>query len=188
MGYGRERPTRLLLLTLRHRTDRPIPAHEIANWTLHNFQRVAWSFESRCQLFSAHDSAQVWFWTHESTDPSFQQNTAHAAVGSPVLFGMFTWYGLHLLVHLNTLLSRERYVALIRGHFHRFMSPSNFNPSRMIHRVIACPRCPRCPELFWGALWKFPTNGVTICIARHEPNQIFLGCGKEIDSHARCYA
>ena len=66
MGYGSRRPTRVPLLTERHRLQRLTWARDHLGWTLDDWKTVAWSDESRFQLIRADDRVRVWCRPHEA--------------------------------------------------------------------------------------------------------------------------
>ena len=82
---------------------------------------MAWSDESRYQLFRADGRVRVWRRPHEAMDPSCQQGTVQAGGGSILVWGVFTWHELGPLVHLNTSLTGDRYVTLLGDHLQPFM-------------------------------------------------------------------
>ena len=59
LGYGSRRPTRVPLLTLRHRTLRIAFASNHLGWTLQQWRNVIWSDESRYQLYHADGKRRV---------------------------------------------------------------------------------------------------------------------------------
>ena len=84
MAYGSKRPTRVPLLTERHRLQRLTCARNHLGWTLDDWKTVAWSDESRFQLIRGDGRIRVWRRPHEAMDPSCQQGTVQAGGGSVI--------------------------------------------------------------------------------------------------------
>lgn len=59
---------------------------------------------------------------YEAMDPSCQQDTMQAGIISIMVCDMFPYCRLGLLVCLNISLSNDRYVSLLRGQLHPWMS------------------------------------------------------------------
>ena len=78
MGFRGRRPTRVPLLTARHKTL----ARQHRHWTVEDWKHVAWSDESRFQLYRADGRVRVWRQPHESMDPACQQGTVQAGGAS----------------------------------------------------------------------------------------------------------
>lgn len=128
LGYGSRRPTRVPLLTARHRLQRLSWAREHIGWSLDQWKTVAWSDESRFQLVRADGRVRVWRRPHEAMDPNCQQGTVQAGGGSIMVWAVFTWHGLGPLVQLNRSLTGNGYVQLLTDHlqpFMDFMYPNN---------------------------------------------------------------
>lgn len=128
MGYGSRRPTRLSLLTPRYWTQCLTWACTHSNWTLEDWQHVAWFDESHYQLLQSDGRVRVWCRPHETMDPNCQQGTVRAGSGSIFEWGVFTWHGLGPLVLINTPLISNCFVALMDDHLQSstdFMYPNN---------------------------------------------------------------
>jgi hypothetical protein len=126
--YGSRRPTRVLLLTPRHRTQLLTWAYDVADWTLEYWEHVAWSDETRHQLFWTGGGVRVWRTPCEAMDPSCKQSNVETGGGSILVWVVFTWNGLVPLLRLNTSLTGDRYIALLSDHlqpFINFMYPHN---------------------------------------------------------------
>ncbi|GIY56940.1 hypothetical protein CDAR_86611 [Caerostris darwini] len=95
LGYSSRRPTRVPLLTERHRLQRLSWAREHIGWSLDEWKTVAWSNESRFQLVRADGRVRVWRRPHEAMDSNCQQGTVQAGGGSvmvwAVCFRAWTW-------------------------------------------------------------------------------------------------
>ena len=150
MGYGSRRPTRVPLLTERHRLQRLTWARDHLGWTLDDRKTVEWSDESRFQLIRADGRVRVWRRPHEAMDPSCQQGTVQAGGGSVMVWGVFTWNGLGPLVQLNRSLTANGYVQLLGDHLQPFMDvmfPTNdglfMDDNAPCHRATNCSRLVR---------------------------------------------
>jgi hypothetical protein len=74
---------------------------------------VAWTDDSRYQLFPADGGVWAWRRLHEAMDPSCLNGTMQAGGGSILVLGVFTWHGLGPLLHLNMSLTSDCYFALL---------------------------------------------------------------------------
>ncbi|GFY11139.1 HTH_Tnp_Tc3_2 domain-containing protein [Trichonephila clavipes] len=82
MGFRSRSPTRVPLLTARHKS---LPLGWICqhrHWTADDWKQVVWSDESHFQLNRADGRVRVWRKPHESMDPTCQQETVQAGGGS----------------------------------------------------------------------------------------------------------
>lgn len=121
LGYGSRRPTRVPLLTRRHRTIRRAFANNHHGWTLQQWRNVIWSDESRFQLFHADGRHRVWRTPHEAMDPACQVGTVQAGGLSVMVWGAFSWHGMGPLVVLDATLTGQRYRQLLGDHLHPFV-------------------------------------------------------------------
>ena len=121
LGYGSRRPTRVPLLTPRHRTIRRAFATNHHGWTLQQWRNVIWSDESRYQLFHADGRHRVWRTPHEAMDPACQVGTVQAGGLSVMVWGAFSWHGMGPLVVLDATLTGQRYLQLLGDHLHPFV-------------------------------------------------------------------
>ncbi|GFX77236.1 uncharacterized protein TNCV_5063691 [Trichonephila clavipes] len=69
------RPTRVPLLTARHKALRLAWVRQHRHWTVDDWKHVAWSDESRFQLNRADGGVGVWRKHYESMDPACQQGS-----------------------------------------------------------------------------------------------------------------
>ncbi|GBN37511.1 Transposable element Tcb2 transposase [Araneus ventricosus] len=65
---------------------------------------------------------RVWRQPHESMDPACQQGTVQAGGGSVMVWGVCNWRDMGPLIRLDTTLTGDRYVSILSGHLHPFMS------------------------------------------------------------------
>ncbi|GFW96725.1 HTH_Tnp_Tc3_2 domain-containing protein [Trichonephila clavipes] len=82
MGFRSRGPTRVPLLTARHKALRLAWARQHRHWTVDDWKHVAWFDESRFQLNRADLRVRVGKQPYESIDPSCQQGTVQAGGGS----------------------------------------------------------------------------------------------------------
>lgn len=122
MGFRSRRPTRVPLLTPRHKALRLAWARQHRHWTVDDWKNVAWSDESRYQLYRADGRVRVWRQPHESMDPSCQQGTVQAGGGSVMVWGVCSWRDMGPLIRLDTTLTGVGYVSILSDHLHPFMS------------------------------------------------------------------
>ncbi|GBN62814.1 hypothetical protein AVEN_66310-1 [Araneus ventricosus] len=88
MGFRSRRPTRVPLMTARHKALRLAWACQHRHWTVDDWKHVAWSDESRFQLYLPDGRGRVWIQPHESMDPACQQETVPAGGGSVMVWGV----------------------------------------------------------------------------------------------------
>ncbi|GFV61096.1 uncharacterized protein TNCV_1972711 [Trichonephila clavipes] len=70
-GFRSRRPTRVLLLTARHKALRLARDRQHRHWTVDDWKHVSWYEKSLFQLNRADGRVQVWRHPHESMDPTF---------------------------------------------------------------------------------------------------------------------
>ncbi|GBN46481.1 Transposable element Tcb2 transposase [Araneus ventricosus] len=121
MGFESRRPTKVQLLNARHRAARLAWARESREWTLEDWNCVAWSDESRFRLFHADRRLKIWRQPQEVMDPSCHVGTVQGHGGSIMVWGVFSWQFLESLVLIPTSLNAIRYVELLGDHLHPFM-------------------------------------------------------------------
>ncbi|GBM01549.1 Transposable element Tc1 transposase [Araneus ventricosus] len=132
MGFGRRRSTRVPLLNSLHRAARLAWAREHREWTLEDWKRVAWSYESRFRLLHAYGRLKIWCQAHEVMDPECQVGTVHGHVGSIMVWGVFFWLFLGSLVLIPTSLNAIRSrlaTSWLDEHYSNF-SVINWAPGR----------------------------------------------------------
>ncbi|GFU05192.1 transposable element Tcb2 transposase [Trichonephila clavipes] len=79
MGFRSCRPTRVPLLTARHKALHLAWSRHYLHWTVDDWKHVAWSDESRFQLNRADGRERVWRQPHESMDCTSQQGTVQVS-------------------------------------------------------------------------------------------------------------
>jgi transposase len=122
MGIRSRRPSRVPLMTARHKAMRLAWARQHRHWTVEDWKNVAWSDESRFQLYRADGRVRVWRKPHEAMDPACQQGIVQAGGASVMVWGVCSWHALGPLVRLETTLTGARYVSILSDHLHPFMS------------------------------------------------------------------
>ncbi|GBN06919.1 hypothetical protein AVEN_135392-1 [Araneus ventricosus] len=75
MGFRNRCPTSVPLLTVRHTALRLAWVSQRRHRTVDDWKQVAWSDESRFQLYRVDGHVLVWRQPHESMDPTCQQGT-----------------------------------------------------------------------------------------------------------------
>ncbi|GBL82581.1 Transposable element Tc1 transposase [Araneus ventricosus] len=121
MGFGSRRPTRVPLLNARHQAARLAWAREHREWTLEDWERVAWSDESRFRLLHFDGRLRIWRQAHEAMDNACQVGTVQGHGGSIMVWGVFSWQFLGSLVLVPTSLNAIRFVEFLGDHLHPFM-------------------------------------------------------------------
>ncbi len=97
MGYSSRRPHRVLLLSAKIRKRRLQFTQSHQNWTIEDWQNVAWSDESWFLLLHSDGRVRIWRKEHESMDPSCLVSTVQAAGGDVMVWGDI------LLAHFRSL-------------------------------------------------------------------------------------
>ena len=91
------------------------------HWITEDWKNVAWSDESRFQLYRADGRARVWRKPHEAMDPACQQRIVQAGGASVMVWGVCSWHALGPLIRLETTVTGARYVSILSDHLHPFM-------------------------------------------------------------------
>ncbi len=113
MGHSSRRPHRVLLLSAKNSKRRLQLAQVHQNWTIEDWENVAWSDESRFLLQHSDGRVRIYHKEHESMDPSCLISTVQAGGGSVMVWGIFYWHTLGPLApiehRLNTTVLPEYY-------------------------------------------------------------------------------
>ncbi|GBM10961.1 hypothetical protein AVEN_171442-1 [Araneus ventricosus] len=87
-AFGAEGP---VLLTARRKALCIAWARQHSHWTVDDWKHVAWSDESRFQLYRADGRVRVWRNPHESMNPTYQQRTVQSGGASVMVWGLCSW-------------------------------------------------------------------------------------------------
>ncbi|GFX79039.1 transposable element Tcb2 transposase [Trichonephila clavipes] len=131
MGFRSRRPTRVPLLTVRHKALRLAWARQHRYWTVDGWKRVARPDESRFHLNRT--DARVWRQPHESMDSTCQQGTVQAGGGSLMVWGLCSWRDIGCLICLDMTLTEW-----LQGHsseFRHFRWPPKFPDMNIIEYI-----------------------------------------------------
>ncbi|GBN41436.1 hypothetical protein AVEN_174873-1 [Araneus ventricosus] len=104
MGSQSHSSTRVPLLTARHKALLLSWALQYYHWTVDDFKRVAWSDESRFQLYR--------------TDA---RGTVQSGGASVMVWDVCSWRDMGPLIRLETTLTGDRYLSILPDHLHSFM-------------------------------------------------------------------
>ncbi|GBN00859.1 hypothetical protein AVEN_157550-1 [Araneus ventricosus] len=107
MGSQSRRPVRVPLLTARHKALLLSWARQHYHWTVDDWKHVAWSDESRFQLYRT--DARV-------------RGTVQSGGASVMVWDVCSWRDMGTLIRLETTLTDDRYVSILPDHLHSFMS------------------------------------------------------------------
>ncbi|GFX04366.1 DUF1758 domain-containing protein [Trichonephila clavipes] len=110
-----DRDTRVPLLTARHKALRLVWARQHPHLTIDDWKHVAWSDESRFQLNRIDGRVRVWRQSHESMDPTCQQETVQAGGGFVMVWGVCSWRDMGPLIRLDTTLTGTSVTRAIGG-------------------------------------------------------------------------
>ncbi|GBO03718.1 hypothetical protein AVEN_253217-1 [Araneus ventricosus] len=94
MGLSSRRPTRVPLLTKRHRQLRLHWTREHRDWTMDEWKRVAWSDELRFLIHHVDGRVRVRRLPGEQLLPSCTEGHRQAGGGGIMLWGTFSWAAL----------------------------------------------------------------------------------------------
>ncbi len=101
------------LLSAKNRKRRLQFAQAHQNWTIEDWENVAWSDESR---FLEHSAGRV------SMDPSCLVSIIQAGGGGVMVWGIFSWHTLGPLVPIEHRLNTTAYLSIVADHVHPFMT------------------------------------------------------------------
>ncbi|GBN11447.1 hypothetical protein AVEN_222260-1 [Araneus ventricosus] len=116
MGFRSRRTTIVPLLIEGHKALCIARARQHCHWTVDDWKHVAWSDESRFQLYRADGRVRVWRKPHESMDPTCQQGTAQSGGTSVMVWGLCSWSKMGPLIHLETALTGDMYATILYDH------------------------------------------------------------------------
>ncbi|GFU60043.1 transposable element Tcb2 transposase [Trichonephila clavipes] len=89
--------------------------------SVEDWNRVAWSDESRFRLFNVDGRLRIWCQTHEVMDPACQVGTVQEHGGSIMVWGVFSYHSLGSLACIPTSLNAILYAELLGDHLHLLM-------------------------------------------------------------------
>ncbi len=93
MVYSSRRPHRVPLLSAKNSKQRLQFAQTQQNYTIKDWENVAWSDESRFLLRHSDGTVRIWHKEHESMDPSCLVSMVQAG-GGVMVWGIFSWHTL----------------------------------------------------------------------------------------------
>ncbi|GBL99227.1 Transposable element Tc1 transposase [Araneus ventricosus] len=112
------RPTRMPLLTKRHRQLRLQWAREHRDWTVDECKRVAWSDESRFLIHHINGRVRVRRLPGEQLLPSCTAGHTQVGGGGIMLCGTFSWAA---LVEVEQTMKAANYLNIIADQLHPYM-------------------------------------------------------------------
>ncbi|GBO07077.1 hypothetical protein AVEN_55626-1 [Araneus ventricosus] len=116
------RPTRVSLLTKRHRQLRIQWAREHRDWTMDEWKRVAWSDESRFLIHHVDGRVRVRHLPGEQLLPSCTAGHTQTGGGGIMLWGTFSWAALVPVVVVEQTMKATNYLNIIAGQLHPYMA------------------------------------------------------------------
>lgn len=122
MGLCSRRPTRVPLLTKRHRQLRLQWAREHRDWTMDEWKRVAWSDESRFLIHHVDGRVRVRRLPGEQLLPSCTAGHTQAGGGGIMLWGTFSWATLGPVVVVEQTMNAANYLNIIADQLHPYMA------------------------------------------------------------------
>jgi len=123
MGYNSRRPHRVPLISTTNRKKRLQLARAHQNWTVEDWNNVAWSYESRFLLRHSDGRARIWLEQNENMDPSCLVTTVQAGGCGVMVWGVFSWHTLGPLVPIGHRLNATAYLSIVSAdHVHPFMA------------------------------------------------------------------
>ncbi len=139
MGYSSSRPHRVPFLSAKNRKQRLQFTQVHQNWTIEDWNNVAWSDESWFLLRHSDGRVRILHKEHESMDSSCLVSTVQAGGSGVIVWGIFSWHTLGLLVPIEHRLNATAYLSIVADHvlpfmttvYHLLMATS----SRIMHHV-----------------------------------------------------
>ncbi|GBN25451.1 Transposable element Tcb1 transposase [Araneus ventricosus] len=119
MGLCSRRPTRVPLLTKRHRQLRLQWVREHRDWTMDEWKRVAWSDESRFLIHHVDGLVRI---RQEQLLPSCTAGHTQAGGGGIMLWGTFSWTALGPVVMVEQTMKAANYLNIIADQLHPYMA------------------------------------------------------------------
>lgn len=122
MGLRSKRPTRVPLLTKRHRQLRLRWAREHRDWSMDQWERVAWSDESRFVLHDADGRVRIRRLPGEQLLPQCTVGHTQAGGGGIMLWGTFSWASPGPVVVVERTMNATGYLNIIADQLHPYMA------------------------------------------------------------------
>ncbi|GBM65648.1 Transposable element Tc1 transposase [Araneus ventricosus] len=122
MGLCSRRPTRVPLLTKRHRQLRLQWAREHRDWSVDEWKRVAWSDESRFLIHHVDGRVRVRRLPGKQLLPSCTAGHTQAGGGGIMLWGTFSWAALRPVVVVEQTMKAANYLNIIADQLHPCMA------------------------------------------------------------------
>ncbi|GBO30159.1 Transposable element Tcb2 transposase [Araneus ventricosus] len=143
MGSQSRRPTRVPLLTARHKALLLSWSRQHYHWTVDDWKHVAWSDESRFQLYRTDARVRVWRQLHEFMKLTYQQGTVQSGGASVMVWDACSWRDMGPLIRLETTLTGNRYLSILPNDLHSFMSIVHSDGLGQFQQDNATPRASR---------------------------------------------
>ncbi|GBM41833.1 Transposable element Tc1 transposase [Araneus ventricosus] len=122
MGLCSRRPTRVPLLTTRHRQLRLQWAREHRDWTMDEWKRVAWFDESRFLSHHVDGRVGVRRLSGKQFLPSCTAGHTQAGGGGFMFWGTFSWAALGPVVVVEQTMKAANYLNIIADQLHPYMA------------------------------------------------------------------
>ncbi|GFS71116.1 transposase domain containing protein [Trichonephila clavipes] len=123
MGLRSKRPTRVPLLTKRHRQLRLHWAREHRDWSMDQWERVVWSDESRFVIHYADGYIKIRCLPGEQLLPRCTVGHKHAGGGSIMLWRTFSWAFLGPVVMVEQTMKATGYLNIIADQLQQDYAP-----------------------------------------------------------------
>ncbi len=124
MGYSSGRPHQVPLLSAKNSKRRLQFAQAHQNWTIEDWNNIAWSDEFRFLLQHSDGRVRIWRKEYKSMDPSCLVSMVQAG-GGVMVWGIFSWHTLGPLVPIGHRLNATAYLSIVADHVHPFMTISS---------------------------------------------------------------
>ncbi|GFU07404.1 transposable element Tc1 transposase [Trichonephila clavipes] len=122
MGLRSKRPTRVPLLTKRHHQLRLHWAREHRDWSMDQWEGVAWSDESRFVIHYADGHIRIRRLPGEQLLPRCTVGHKHAGGGSIMLWRTFSWAFLGPVVMVEQTMNTTGYLNIIVDQLYPYMT------------------------------------------------------------------
>ncbi|GFW86552.1 transposable element Tcb2 transposase [Trichonephila clavipes] len=122
MGLRSKRPTPVPLLTKRHRQLRLRWAREHHDWSMDQWEKVAWSDESRFVIHPADGRIRIRRLRGEQLLLQYTVSHTQAGGGIIMLWGTFSWVFLGPVVVVEKIINATGYLNIIADQLHPYMA------------------------------------------------------------------
>ena len=107
-------------------------AKRYADWTIHDWQRVIWSDETKICRFNPHPRKWTWIRDGEGLQPRHVKQTVKHGGGSLMMWGCMTWRGPGFACKIDGGMDQTLYREILEGELLRTIKYYRLDPSRVV--------------------------------------------------------